>query len=340
MTTESKSDQQAISETYQMMSDKQHVLERPSTYLGSVKRTENVRWILDGDKFTRQSIGYIQGLYKLMDEAIVNCRDHVERMVASTDPNKQLVTRIDVSIDPITGTFSFQNDGTGLDVVMHPQHNILIPELVFGNLRTSTNYSEAESLVGGQNGFGSKLINIWSTEFTVDIIDTKRGLRYTQVFRDNLSVTTAPSIVKTTVKRGYTRITFKADYKRFGVTLPLSVDMMNLFHRRVYDVAAVTARGIKVYMDGVLVPIRDFKQYATMAFGGATLDVKMAYERDETPAALGRWEYAVALVGDVPGMSHEFTQISFVNGIHTHQGGTHVDHVMNQISRKMVCRQQ
>jgi DNA topoisomerase-2 len=34
--------------------------------------------------------------------------------------------------------------------------------------------------------------------------------------------------------------------------------------------------------------------------------------------------------------THEFVQISFVNGIHTAKGGKHVEYILNQITRKMV----
>lgn len=329
MTTES----QTLSETYQKMSDIQHVLERPSTYMGGVKPSEADLWLLEDGKIVHRAATYVQGLYKLFDEAIVNSRDHVERMAASTDPNKQPVTRIDVSIDAATGTFSINNDGNGLDVAMHPEHNIWIPELIFANLRTSTNYGDQNDTLGaGQNGYGAKLIFIWSTECKIDTLDVKRGLRYTQIYRNNLSQIDAPVVVKCSTKKGFTCITFKPDYARFGLKLPLSPDMMSLFRRRVYDISAVTARNVKVTLDGAVVQVHDLKQYADLAFG----HMNMVYERDETPAALGRWEYAVTLVGDVPGMAHEFTQISFVNGIHTNKGGRHVDYIINQIAKKMV----
>lgn len=315
------------------MSDIQHVLERPSTYMGGVKPTEADLWLLEDGKFVHRAATYVQGLYKLFDEAIVNSRDHVERMAASTDPTKQPVTHIDVSIDATSGVFSINNDGNGLDVAMHPEHKLWIPELIFANLRTSTNYGDQNDTLGaGQNGYGAKLILIWSTECKIDTLDVKRGLRYTQIYRNNLSQIEAPVVVKCSTKRGFTCITFKPDYARFGISLPLSPDMMALFRRRVYDIAAVTARNVKVTLDGAVVQVHDLKQYADLAFG----HMNMVYEKDDTPTALGRWEYAVAMVGDVPGMAHEFTQISFVNGIHTNKGGKHVDYIINQIAKKLV----
>jgi DNA topoisomerase-2 len=45
-----------------------------------------------------------------------------------------------------------------------------------------------------------------------------------------------------------------------------------------------------------------------------------------------RWEYAVAL-----SPTHEFIQVSFVNGIHTAKGGKHVEYILGQITRKLVA---
>jgi DNA topoisomerase-2 len=51
---------------------------------------------------------------------------------------------------------SFENDGNGVDVVKHPEYDLWIPEMIFGHLRTSTNYDKTEKkIVGGKTGSGS-----------------------------------------------------------------------------------------------------------------------------------------------------------------------------------------
>jgi DNA topoisomerase-2 len=69
------------------------------------------------------------------------------------------------------------NDGNGIDVAEHPEYKVYIPELIFGHLRTSTNYNKDEKkIVGGKNGFGFKLVLIWSTYGSVETVDHVRGL--------------------------------------------------------------------------------------------------------------------------------------------------------------------
>lgn len=64
-----------------------------------------------------------------------------------------------------------------------PPQGMFVPELVFGYLLTGSNFDDSTArLTGGRHGFGAKLTNIFSTEFTVECFDTRRGLRYVQVW--------------------------------------------------------------------------------------------------------------------------------------------------------------
>ena len=52
-----------------------------------------------------------------------------------------------------------------------PEHNIYIPELIFGNMLTSTNYDDnEEKVIGGMNGIGAKACNIFSKKFIVKLL--------------------------------------------------------------------------------------------------------------------------------------------------------------------------
>ena len=73
---------QELAKKYQKKSDKQHVLDNPDTYIGSIEKVTSNSFIFDNvnKKIIEKNISYIPGLYKLFDEGIVNCRDHVIRM--------------------------------------------------------------------------------------------------------------------------------------------------------------------------------------------------------------------------------------------------------------------
>ena len=45
----------------------------------------------------------------------------------------------------------------------HKEHKVLVPEMIFGELLTATNYDDSEKRVtGGRNGYGAQLANIYS----------------------------------------------------------------------------------------------------------------------------------------------------------------------------------
>ena len=311
----------------QQKTDKQHILDNPDTYIGSVEIIDNDTWILNEDcsRIIEKNISYIPGLFKLFDEGIVNCRDHVVRMKSKVDDkveNAVPVSHIDVSIEA-DGTITMVNDGNGIDVAQ--KDGIWIPELVFGHLRTSTNYNKDEKkIVGGKNGFGFKLVLIWSSYGRIETVDHIRGLKYVQEYKHNLDEICSPVITKCKNK-SYTKITFKPDYERLGIA-GLSDDIIALLKKRVYDIGAVTDKNIKVKYNNELIPVKCFEQYINLYIGEKTATNRV-YECSED----GRWEYAIALTP-----TSEFIQISFVNGIHTSKGGKHVEYILNQVVRKLV----
>lgn len=317
---------------YQQKTDKQHILDNPDTYIGSVETVDSNMWIFDDTKsmIELKTIEHNPGLYKLFDEAIVNARDHVVRMIQSQNPDKKYVTFIETTISE-DGAITIMNDGNGIDVAKHPENQLWIPEMVFGHLRTSTNYNKDEKkIVGGKNGFGFKLVLIWSTYGYVETVDHTRGLKYTQEFKSNLDEICPPTITKCKSAKPYTKIVFKPDYARLGLS-GLTPDIMALLKKRVYDIGAVTdqsVKKIKVIYNGEPIPIKNFMQYVDLYIGQKSADKAETNRAYESPNE--RWEYAVGI-----SKTSEFAQVSFVNGICTHKGGKHVDYIMGQICRKL-----
>ena len=89
-----------LEQTYQKKSDKQHVLDNPDTYIGSVENVETDEFNLQSEplKMKQEKFHLIPGLYKLFDEGIVNCRDHVIRMdeKSKSDGTIQKVNQINL----------------------------------------------------------------------------------------------------------------------------------------------------------------------------------------------------------------------------------------------------
>lgn len=314
--------------TYQEKTDIEHILDAPDTYIGSIESDKVKNWCLDDeDNMKYKEYDFIAGLYKCFDEGIVNCRDHAVRLMQKIiNKEKKIipVRNIDISVDKETGVITMMNDGNGVDVAKHPDNDLWIPEMIFGHLRTSTNYNKDEKkIVGGKNGFGFKLVLIYSKWGEIETVDHIRGKKYTQRFVNNLTDILKPTIRKSTAKP-YTKVTWLPDYERFGIE-KLTDDMFNLFKKRTYDIGVVTNSSIRVRFNKDAVSNKNFEQYMDVYIGPKT-EVKRVFESPNK-----RWEIGACL-----SPLDEFTQVSYVNGINTAKGGKHIIYILNQIVKKMI----
>ena len=114
-----------------------------------------------------------------VDEILVNAADNFQR-----DPSMNMIK---IEIKPDENKISVWNNGKGIPIQMHKEQGCYVPEMIFGQLLTSSNYDDNQKKVtGGRNGFGAKLANIFSTKFIIETADSKAGKTYRQVFKNNM----------------------------------------------------------------------------------------------------------------------------------------------------------
>ena len=311
----------SVEEIYQKKSQLEHILLRPDTYVGSTEKMQSTQPVLvegDGeltkDRMRMETLTYVPGLYKIFDEILVNAADNYRR------DGTQNTIRVD--IDAEQGTLRVYNNGAGVPVEMHKEEGVYVPELIFGHLLTSSNYDDDERKVtGGRNGYGAKLANIFSTEFVIETCDGSRKLRYRQVFRNNMMEKEAPKIGACKATDNWTCITFRPDLAKFHME-HLEEDTVKLMKRRVYDIAASLGKSVKVFLNGARVPIRGFEDYVKMYMPE---DAQCVYARVNE-----RWEVCVC------SSEGQFQQMSFVNSIATTRGGTHIGHITDQVTAKLL----
>ena len=310
---------------YQKDELENHIYKKPDTYVGGPDLIEENLPIYNEEqnKIIFLTGEYIPAIYKIFDEILVNSRDQGKRIEQRKFKDDIPMTKMKVTINKETGEISIYNDGTGIDVAEHPTekdengNSIWIPSLIFGELLTSTNYKDDEKkIVGGKNGYGAKLTNIFSTYFKIETIDHIRKKKFSQVFKNNMKIKENP-IIKTTSSKPYTRVTWITDLDRFGIE-KYSEYMINLMKRRIHDIAGVTDKKIAVYLDDQKIKINDFADYSKMYLNK---DEKFVYEEISD-----RWSLGVSL-----SLNDKFEQISFVNGISTPKGGKHIDYVCKQL---------
>ena len=319
------SSSRTIEETYKKLSQREHILHRPNMYIGDTKKTLEEMWVFKKDtgKMEKKMVEYTPAFLKIFDEVLTNALDHSNR-----DPT---VSTIKVDYNKETGEIIVFNNGTGIPVVMHKEHNIYVPELIFGHLLSGSNYNDSQKRIGaGVNGLGSKLSAVFSKSFIVETLDSENGLRFVQEFSDNMEKKSKPKVTKNSGK-SFTKITFIPDYKKFHMN-GLEKDTIALIDRRVYDCIACTNKNVSVFLNGEKIKGKGLVDYANYFFNTQKDGdlVKMYY--DSFIQKIGKneliWEFIV-----VP--NDQYTQISFVNGNSTYQGGKHVDHIIYQITAKL-----
>ncbi|CAJ2502142.1 Uu.00g049950.m01.CDS01 [Anthostomella pinea] len=317
-------------ETYQKLTQLEHILKRPDTYIGSIERMEQQMWVYNKESNQmelRPKVSFVPGLYKIFDEILVNAADNKQR-----DPS---MTFMKITINREEGQIIVENNGKGIPVEIHDKEKCYIPELVFGHLLAGSNFDDAEKkTVGGRNGYGAKLCNVFSTEFTLECQDSKNGKRYKQTWRDNMGKVEKAKITSNKTS-DFVRVSFKPDWAKFGMDDGIDDDLESLLHRRVYDMAG-TVRGIKVYLNDTHLKL-DWKKYCEM-YAKAIAQERGAEEGAEASTTVllddhkahPYWEIGFAV------SDGSFQQVSFVNNIATTTGGTHVNYIADQICESLL----
>ena len=320
-----KKQKKTPSEIYQKKTLKEQILLRPDTYIGPIDLVEcDNEWVYDEttQQMKKTSFQFSSAVFKIFDEILVNAID--ASVVDDT------VSMIKVTVDRETGEISVWNNGQGIPVEMHSKEQLWIPEMIFFHFLTSSNYDDSEERVtGGRNGYGAKATNLFSKYFTIETADAVRGKKFKMTAKENLSRLLKPRITNYSRKTGFTKVTFLPDYERFGLT-NLDDGTYAMLHRRVLDTTACTDKRVSVYWNKRVIPQKTLDKYAELYIGKKS-DRKRIYEvlnnnNDNEPDKQGyKWE-VIATVSD-----DGFQQNSFVNGINTFEGGTHVNVIVQQI---------
>ena len=232
------------------------------------------------------------------------------------------VTSLNVSVDKTSGEITIENNGPlgGIAVKMHEKEGLWNPELTFGHLLTSTNYDDTQKrLVGGRNGYGAKLTNVYSTKFSIKIKDGENKCIYTQEWSDNMKMCGTPKIKKYSSAMSSVSITFVPDWKRFGMQ-KMDDSIYKIFEKRVHDANICTSQNCKVKFQGEALQKCTFNTYAKMYTNS---DEMCTFTSD-------RWSVCIAPSDD------GFEHVSFVNGICTTKGGSHVDHVSGILANGII----
>ena len=294
-----------VNEIYKTLSDIDHTLLRPASFLGSVVSEKSNQYVLEDSKFVLKEVLYNPGFHKLFDEIISNSVDESKR------PNTKLNT-IKVEIDKTKGTISVFDNG-GIPVEIHKDTKMYVPQMIFGNLRSSSNYNDDEDRSWvGVNGLGSKISNIFSTSFVVETADGKK--KFEMEWTNNMKKHSKEKITSTS--KHFTRITYTPELSRFGMK-EISDDDIKIMEKRVYEIAGCNPK-LTIFFQGKKIMINSFKDYCNMYLDENN---PLIYIENKD------WQVGVAL-----STTGNFQHVSYVNSVYTYDGGNHLNYILDQIT--------
>lgn len=315
-------------------------LERPDTYLGSIRLRETEEYVYDDSiqpRIVKKKLTSSPGFLRIFIELVSNITDNVARSKLT----KNYVTEIRITVDQKTGLTTLFNDGDIIPIEIHPTEGIYNHSLLFGQLLTGSNYDDTEDRedISGRNGLGATVCNIMSSYFLVQGVDPSNKKSFSQTWRNNSRDEEKPIVTKSTEKRGWTKVSYIPDFVRFGLE-GYSKDLIALYRKYVIDLAMLTK--VKVYFNDELIPEMTLVDYAKLynRVKEETIPIDdeptlLTDEIDEDDADdvlyIKTPDCEVALA-----QSTEYQVISFANGIFTPNGGTHVDAWSEALFRPIV----
>jgi len=304
-----------IEEKYKELSEREHCLLRPGMWVGSIKTEEADLFLYneDTEKMSVDTVSYIPGMLKLVDEVISNSCDEFRRK------DNMGLTQLSVTISKAKARISIKDNG-GIPIVKHKEGGVYVPEFIFGRLRTSSNYDDTEDRnVIGTNGVGSSLTNIFSKYFEVESADGKN--KFHRSWSDNMSIVNDDLKIEKCTDH-FTKTTFDLDFSRFDTTdKTFTDDFIRVIQKRCIDAAAANP-GLKVIFktDDTTLDwkFKKFEDYIEL-YSDLLEDINDKYS----------FENKLANVYVFPGSSID---VAFVNGAECSKG-THIRAVRNEVNQ-------
>ncbi len=291
-----------MADDFKVLSDKDHVLHRPSMYIGSTHPEEYEKFI--SGKW--EKIVYSQGLVKIIDELIDNSVDEHIRT------NGKHACNIKVNIKP--NKVTIEDDGRGIpqDLITLPNGTtILRPVAAWTQTKAGSNFDDSKRIGAGTNGVGSALTNFFSKSFKGTTGNGKETVVVTcKNNADSIRTQTMPSDFVGT------KVEFTPDFVRFSVT-ELDQNVSDIIRSRL-ELLQVCYPQITFKFNNKKLTTNNIKKYAKL-FG----DPALTFSSPNVS-----WFVTAS-------PEHTFRQMSSVNGLHNSLGGTHVTWFMNSLCKEL-----
>ncbi len=284
-------------ETIVEETQRESIVNRPHNLAGSVKRMKKDRFTISKDIIEFKSSNTIPALLKLFMEAMDNPID-----VAI----KGGCNLIQVNVD--NNSIKIRDNGYGLSSNQDLNGEYIVYK-AFCKYNTSSNYSKEVKGQGqkGVNGIGIKLCTTLSTYFKVISDDgVKKIILIAKDNNFNHEITETKTSTKTGVE-----VHFKPDFNLLDAEY---IDQEHIDRMYEYTlIQALTYPNITFKFNNRVI------KYTPKKF----LDM---FEKSNITETQDDYFFSI-----LPNSFDDFKQVSFINGLETYKGGTHIDFIMDKI---------
>lgn len=317
---------------YQKLSHREQIYLRPDMYIGSDEKVAMEEWLFDLSTFKmkKATITFPFAIRHLFLELLCNATDNAELS------RRQRINPGSIRVNMDKKTIVIRNGGNPIPIQIHPVHKLWGPDLILGTLLTSSNYQGTQTGIG-KNGYGAKLVNIFSKFFKVEVGDPFNRRHYVQTWTDNMTNRGEPQITENYSGESFVEITYVLDFLRFGY-FEYPDEAFHLIARNCVD-ASFTSK-IPVYFNNVRLYYPKIADYRGLFFSPDTNYILHYEWPTGTPTKTERDNLIVAVDSDaiptielcVVDTPHEGEVISFINGLMTKEGGVHVNAALKSIT--------
>lgn len=360
---------------FRNLSPRSHVYQIPDTYVGFIQPDLRSELVFHDDTETivPKTLTTSHALARIVLEIIANAGDNV---CITRDNGRFEVGNITLNISTGRSSIEVINQGEPIPIEPHLETTkargeiVMVPDFIFGEMRTSSNYDDRSEYTGcGRNGYGAKLTNIFSRKFSVEAGDPIRKQYHSSEWKGpkmaELKSVTIPGYELKPAGRGiplkvqalkptkerpaydgppFVSIKFEIDFERFEMPDGFSEDDVALFKRFAIDFS-LTCR-VPVTINDKTFNFSDIRKYASLMFTADQCASARVVRFWKKPDATRTHEYVTksprdnddipwfeAMVLDTPGNSRI---VSFVNGLMTPRGGTHVTHIQERVTTMII----
>jgi len=278
-------------------SDIEHLHLRKAFYIGSCSTSVVPMWVLDNNQMLKfDNVEYNVGYFKLIYEIIDNSIDEYIKT------SGKYSTKIDITISN-DGTIRVVDNGRGISSKKDKETGKYQTELAFCYLKSGSNWDRDSSI--GMNGVGASAVNMFSTKFIVNSCD---GVYNTKLI--SLNNTKDITTSRTKSKKRGTSVEFKLDNSHFENVEMFTPSMIEkIVTKRIIELRTAYPK-IHFSINGVNIikNIWDCFSSDPYLYIKPSINILFLNKTDSN-----------------------MTDISYVNGLDTYKGGSHLKYVKNEI---------